>query len=70
MNQPQLAPLMPPLLCVTVAQGGRVDVQCGIPKLEAVKLLLSVVEELRMQAYQEHGRLIQVAPAASPELRG
>jgi hypothetical protein len=30
--------------------------------MEAVKLLLNVVEELRLQAYREDSRLIHVAP--------
>jgi hypothetical protein len=54
------------LLAVTIEVGGRTQIACHIPKLEAVKLLLSVVEELRVQAYQERDRLVQVpAPAVS-----
>jgi hypothetical protein len=53
------------LLSVTIEAGGRTQIACHIPKLEAVKLLLSVVEELRAQAYQERDRLVQVPSAVN-----
>jgi hypothetical protein len=49
------------LLNVRIGPGGQAQIACQVPKLEAVKLLLSVVEELRAQAYQERERLVQVA---------
>ena len=58
------APVVPPLLAVRVSSDGKVEVDCNIPKLEAVKLLNNVIEELRLQAYREQDRLIQVAQPA------
>jgi len=57
----------PSLLVLTIEAGGRAQIACHIPKLEAVKLLLSIVEELRAQAYEEQNRLIQVP---SPTVSG
>jgi hypothetical protein len=54
----------PPLLAVRVSAEGKVEVACHIPKIEAVKLLANVLEELRLQAYREQERLIQVAQPA------
>ncbi len=53
--------IAPPLLAVRVSPDGKVGVACNVPKLEAVKLLNNVIEELRLQAYREQERLIQVA---------
>ncbi len=54
----------PTVLSVVIGASGQVEFNCHIPKIEAVKLLLSVVEELRLQAYDEQRRVVQVAPAA------
>ncbi len=56
-------PIAAPLLAVRVSADGKVEVACNIPKLEAVKLLNNVVEELRLQAYREQDRMIQIAQA-------
>jgi hypothetical protein len=62
MIQPTALPPSPPLVAVSVGADGRVQMSCGVPKLEAVKLLLNIVEELRIQAVREESRLIQLAP--------
>ena len=63
-----LAPISPlastPLVAISISSDGRVDVKCQIPKTEAVKLLLNIVEELRLQGFREESRLIQVARPA------
>ncbi len=58
------APVIAPLLAVRVSTDGKVEIACNMPKLEAVKLLNNVLEELRVQAYREQDRLIQVAQPA------
>ncbi len=53
---------MPPLVTIEVHANGQTRIMCNIAKIEAVKLLGSVMEELRYQAYRESERLVQVAP--------
>lgn len=57
-----MTPSTDKLLSVTVSSDGKAEVTCNIPKLEAVKFLLGLIEELRFQAFQEQGRLIEVPP--------
>jgi hypothetical protein len=66
-NSPAAVLKEPPvLLSIRVTNGGTAQVDCNIPKLEAVKLLLNVVEELRFQGYREHDRMIEVPRARLP----
>ena len=53
---------LPPLVTIEVHANGQTRIMCNIAKIEAVKLLGSVMEELRHQAYREGDRLVQVAP--------
>jgi hypothetical protein len=52
-----------PVVSVAISSDGRVQIACHVPKTEAVKLLLNVVEELRLQAFREDARIVRVAPS-------
>jgi len=66
MAQTQPIPALPPIVSIVIGADGRTQVSCQVPKTEAVKLLLSVVEELRLQGYREESRMIQLAAPAQP----
>jgi hypothetical protein len=48
------------LLMISVRADGRTEIKCALPKLEAVKLLAGLLEEFRIEAIKESGRLIAV----------
>jgi hypothetical protein len=55
----------PPLVAIRVLPDGKVEIACHVPKLEAVKLLNNVIEELRLQAFREQDRMVLMAQPAS-----